>query len=525
MKHILTKIAFGAALVLGASSCNMELRPYSVIDPDNALETYEDAQNLANGFNVQIRSLASGALIYSPELQSDLFHAVQDFGNRGGSLYRWEFTASEGIFESAFGACYSAIGSANYFIEKANNIFKRVESDAAFAETWTDEELALLQGHMSEAYFLKAYAYSILVDKFCPAYDPETADDDDTGIPIVDVYNPTPDKSTYPGRATLEESFDEIYENLDNAEEFIGNVNKPAAGSNYITVDAVYALRARVALMRQDYATAMEETQKLIGATSSHTYSLQSGEAALQNLWVNDSQPREVILQCFASKPDELPSSSNYGYIGYNVNLDQYTPDFVPEQSFIDLFTESDYRKAVYFDQQRLTFSTGETEPLLIFNKFPGNPSLSVSDKVKNYCNAPKPFRIAEIYLIAAEAYYYMGMNKESAEMINALKSSRIANYVDPGLASRPDELLQQIKEERIRELAGEGFRISDLKRYGDGMQRGEPQETSIVSRVPSEELTVSLNVEAGNYRFVWAIPQVEIDANPQIKQNKGYTN
>ena len=85
-----------------------------------------------------------------------------------------------------------------------------------------------------------------------------------------------------------------------------------------------------------------------------------SGEAALQNLWVNDSQPREVILQCFASKPDELPSSSNYGYIGYNVNLDQYTPDFVPEQSFIDLFTESDYRKAVYFDQQRLTFSTGE---------------------------------------------------------------------------------------------------------------------------------------------------------------------
>ena len=524
MKHISAKIAFGAALILGASACNMELRPYSVIDPDNALETYHDAENLANGFNVQIRSLSSGALIYSPELQTDIFHAVQDFANRGGTLYRWEFTASEGIFESAFAACYSAIGNANYFLEKAENVFQRVATDEAFAETWTDADLDKLRGHMSEAYFLKAYAYSILVDRFCQAYDSETADDENTGVPIVDVYNPTPDKSTYPGRATLEDSFDEIYDNLDKAEEFIGNLRQPAAGSNYITVDAVHALRARVALARQDYPTALEECQALIGP-GVRTYSLGSGETALTNLWVNDSQTGELILQCAASKPDELPSSNCYGYIGYNVNLDQYTPDFIPEQNFIDLFDDNDYRKAVYFDEQRLTFSTGETEPLMLFNKFPGNPNLAVSDAVRNYCNAPKPFRIAEIYLIAAEAYFYSNLYTEANNALNTLKSNRIANYSNPDLTARPDELRQQIRDERRRELAGEGFRLGDLKRYGEGMTRGEAQDNSIVSRIPSEDLTVSLKVEAGNHRFVWAIPQVEVDANPQMKQNPGYNN
>ena len=59
MKQIF-KISFALALVLGFSSCDMNLRPYSVIDPDNALESYADAQKLANGFNNQIRFNKSG---------------------------------------------------------------------------------------------------------------------------------------------------------------------------------------------------------------------------------------------------------------------------------------------------------------------------------------------------------------------------------------------------------------------------------------------------------------------------------
>lgn len=522
MKNIIAKITFGAALAIGATACNMELRPYSVIDPDNALETYQDAENLANGFNSQIRALSAGSIIYNPELQADIFHAVADFGNRGGTMYRWEFTASEAIFESVFGACYSAIGNCNYFLEKANNIFERVATDPDFAETWSAEELKLLRGHMSEAYFVKAYAYSILVDRFCPAYDPETADDENTGIPIVDVYNPTPDKSTYPGRATLKDSYHEIYDDLDSAEAHISNLRNPSAGSNFITADAVHALRARVALYRQDYATAIEEATALIGP-GHNTYGLTSGESNLTRLWLNDTQPREVILQCYAAKPNELPASNCYGYIGYNYNLDLYAPDYVPEQWLVDLYSDDDYRKAVYFDRQSLTLSAGQTSPVMLFNKFPGNPSLSVSETVNNYCNAPKPFRIAEIYLIAAEAYMHQGLASDANEMLNTLRSSRIANWQDKTYSL--NDLRDEIRDERIRELVGEGFRLSDLKRYGEGMQRQAAQLSSIVSVTPTEDRTVLLSVPSDDHRFVWAIPQVEIDANPNIKQNEGYTN
>ena len=35
----------------------------------------------------------------------------------------------------------------------------------------------------------------------------------------------------------------------------------------------------------------------------------------------------------------------------------------------------------------------------------------------------------------------------------------------------------------------------------------------------------ISFSVNDGDYRFVWAIPQAEIDANPNMRQNPGYTN
>ena len=168
MKRIF-KISTVLALVLGASSCDMDMRPYSVIDPENALESYADAAKLANGFNIQVRNLAVGSKNYMTEIQSDIFHAVADFGNRGGEMFRWEFNASSPYAESLWASCYTAIANANYFIEKAGNIFDKVAEDEEFAKNWSENELEKLKGHISEAYFVKAYANYLLVDRFCSA--------------------------------------------------------------------------------------------------------------------------------------------------------------------------------------------------------------------------------------------------------------------------------------------------------------------------------------------------------------------
>lgn len=521
MKRIFN-ISFVLALVLGVSSCDMNLRPYSVIDPENALESYADAQKLANGFNVQIRSLSVGDEVYAPELQSDFFHATPDFGNRGGDLYRWEFSAGSGYAESLWASCYTAIANANYFIDKAAKVQERIVADKDFAETWTDEEVEYLKGHVAEAYFVRAYAHYILADRFCAAYSESSASAQDSGIPYVTVYAPTSDKEKYPARETLKDTYAYIMNDLGEAEKSIELVNEAEAGSNYITVDAVKALRARVALACQDYTQAVQDATSII---NSGNYALVGNLAGLQKLFVNDDAKSEVILQSFVALSTENPGTNNYGYIGYNYSKDIYAPDFVPEQWLVDLYDDNDYRKQVFFKETPLTLSAGESDPVYIFNKFSGNPALQSGPSDVNYRNAPKPFRLAEQYLIAIEAYVSSGVSggeKAASDLLNELKSNRIEGWENKDYTAA--EIKAEVKDERVRELVGEGFRLSDLKRYGAGMTRSASQNSAVVS-MPGSTTTELLSKSAEDFRFVWPIPTAETDANPKIKQNPGYTN
>jgi hypothetical protein len=68
---------------------------------------------------------------------------------------------------------------------------------------------------------------------------------------------------------------------------------------------------------------------------------------------------------------------------------------------------------------------------------------------------------------------------------------------------------------ERFKELPFEGHRFWDLKR------RNLP-----VSRDAADAPTATgTTLPAGNFRFLLPIPNSEVQANPKIQQNPGYTN
>ena len=83
------------------------------------------------------------------------------------------------------------------------------------------------------------------------------------------------------------------------------------------------------------------------------------------------------------------------------------------------------------------------------------------------------------------------------------------------------EALVNAIRIERFKELIGEGFRFYDLKRYGQGMTRSDIQNSDVVFQRGTD-----LSIAADDYRWLWPIPQAEIDSNPQVKpqQNPGYT-
>lgn len=124
----------------------------------------------------------------------------------------------------------------------------------------------------------------------------------------------------------------------------------------------------------------------------------------------------------------------------------------------------------------------------------------------------PKVFRLAEQYLIRAEAYAEQG---NYAEASNDLSTLRRARYRTGGAVSvNADNWLEIVEQERVKELYMEGFRLQDLKRWHKGFER-EPQDQSL-------ENGSSLKVEADDPMFVWPIPQHEIEApGSQIEPNE----
>ena len=84
--------------------------------------------------------------------------------------------------------------------------------------------------------------------------------------------------------------------------------------------------------------------------------------------------------------------------------------------------------------------------------------------------------------------------------------------------------LLNEIMNERERELVGEGYRLMDLKRWGKGVKRGKPHSKGLVL-FPGQASTDGLDKPVDDQRMLWPIPKTEMDANPQLagQQNPGY--
>lgn len=502
IKRYLTAFAASTLLLTG---CNMELFPEGQIGMENALESVADAEKFSNRTYSLMRSLTSGGFVSINEIQSDLFHATIAFGNNGGQLYQWTWATNESEIESIWSSAYICINHANYMIEKINNLDK---------SQLTQDEITALKQYKGEAHFLRAYSYSILAEKYCAAYDESTANAPHSGVPFVDKYAPTADQSKYPGRETLQATYTKILEELDSA---AANISKPAeADAIYLTVDAVKGLRARTYLYMDKYAEAAAAAVELI---NSGKYVLIDDATKFKNMWTNDNG-KESIAQFYGQiENSELPSSSSYGYL--TLNNGTYSSMYVPSKDIVDLYDKTnDIRFNAYFLNPTLDLSGQKVSGVYCCNKYPGNPLLTTGDP--NNINLPKFLRIAEMYLIAAEGFAMSGDATNANKYLNDLKTKRIKNWQVNNYSG--DALMQAIKEERLRELFAEGFRMQDLKRWGMDLKRGDYQVKEAVY-LPGSETTTALYKEASDPMFLWPIPKAETDANPQLKaqQNPGY--
>lgn len=116
--------------------------------------------------------------------------------------------------------------------------------------------------------------------------------------------------------------------------------------------------------------------------------------------------------------------------------------------------------------------------------------------------------RMAETYLIRAEAHMKAGNNAKAADDINVVRARAKATPV-----AASDVNIDYILDERMRELNGEEFRTATLCRLGLLYDRAKRFGYDVVSRTVSEKCNLM------------PIPQTVIDANSQavFGQNPGW--
>lgn len=492
------------------SSCDMDMKPYGSLDDQSAIQSVSDCERFRNGLYSSMRSITAGSWINSQEIQMDIFQGVIGNGNQVGTFANGNILSSDQTIESMWGSIYSVINSANYIIEKIEGLESKNE--------YTEEDLLKLQRYDGEARFVRAYCYYWLADHFCETYSSANAQIPAKGIPLVTKYYPTADRSIYPGRSTQEETYKLIEEDLTVAFTALTSYETkasdytPAPNSAYFSSYTVLALQARIALLKNDNATALSKAEEVI---NSGIYTL-TAINNYQTLWSKD-EGSEVIFRPIMSAT-ELGSSTGSYFLSDNEESAWY----IPSQDMLDLYEDDDIRFNAFFTVYRSLKANGLTVAAFVFNKYPGNDNLKTGVQ-RNFVNMNKPFRLSELYLIAAEAADATGNITKANKYLNELRAKRIEGYTNVNLSG--SDLTRAIRTERLKELIGEGFRLSDLRRWNQGFTRND----SYPANPAVESIFVvsgkDLSYETGDHRFVWPIPASEIQSNPQLdgQQNPGY--
>ena len=497
LRHIKLGLVALTALV-GATSC-LDKYPDSAIPEKDAMQTFADAEQHLIGIygHLMNSALYSGYLTLLPDIQCDLAYAVEGNSNTYGDFWLWKIRPTDLLIQDVYAQLYAVIGACNFYLDRIDAVMARETSDA---------NLETLDQYTGEVYAIRALCYSELLKCFCEAYDPATAEQQQGVVLRTKYFEKEPVR-----RATLYDSYKFVLDDLTRADELLDDA-EDTPNNYYMSEAAVQAIRARVALYMQDWDAAIEYSSILLDDKKDtfHLASFQEtaadGASTFDYMWAYDEGPEVIWRIGF--------TSTSYGgalgtvFLNFNRDDTYFYPDYVPAQWVLDAYEESDLRSTSYFADSEsgitIGYANGLDWPLLV--KYYGNRAIFIPQRIFQV-SMPKPLRLAEQYLIRAEAYCRKA-SPDPARAQKDLEALRKTRFASGGTISLTGDWATDVKtfsEERVRELYMEGFRLQDLKRWGLGFER-TPQSCT-------QDEGNDLKIEAGDPLFVWPIPQHELEA------------
>lgn len=449
-------LAAGLACMFASCTKDLDLQPTDSVDPSKA---YTNVKDITAGLYSVYAGNSNVTRIYNAAILADEVKLSDENRGQGQFQFKWQYTASSN--PSGMGQYYSMIDQVHRILNAYPNI-TAANATEENAKKRIQGELLALRGI--------AY-YELLIDFMPQGYDPAAL-----AVPLVLKS----ELLQQPARNTVQEIMTQIEQDLaaGRAETLIPNAPDDPLR---LSQSAIAAYQARAALLRKDWDKAITYASEAI-TLSGKTLSM----ADYPDYFSDDNESETIFKYRNSSEPQTLWIDTNGDIF------------FEPADKLKNLFDrDNDIRFNIFFGS-----GGGDTS---IVTKYPGSSRGPQTNDLKLV-------RLAEMYLIRAEANAEKGQLTSAANDINELRRERITGYTDVAFASK-EIAISEILDERFKELSYEGFRFYDLKRRNLGISRNLSD-----SRNPNWQ-----NLPADSYLFALPIPQREISANPNMVQNTGY--
>ena len=508
MKKILI-IGIVTLALSGCSKSFLERGSLTDIGDANFWQTQNDALLGING----IYDVLQDRVMYSGNLNGDAGLPMYDnFGDNAYNSYKFEgpgnfmvgnIDPSAAIFNGLWTSCYKGIARANVALEKIPQIPSSAISDTT------------KQSLMAQALFLRALFYMNIAIYYQDA-------------PLILQVQGL--KDAYVPKNTFQEISAQVVTDLKSAAQSLP-VSYPASQRGYATKGAALGLLARFDLYIKDYQGVLDATSQImsLGYNLNPSYSqlfTEAGENSNEIIFAvkfyqDVSNNGELFSGTYAGIPkvDEQPMP--------NLVNDYYCTDGLPiSQSLLydpahpKANRDTRLNSSVYFKGDTFLIDinkvfAGNTATKYGLRKYLRNSSSSTG--IATFSPGGQDFivlRYADVLLMRAEALVELNQLDEVPSLIDLIRARvnmpSVENVEGAGLSQ--DQLRNIVRHERRIELAFEGLRFFDLKRWG------------LVQQAFQTATSDKIAGYSPNYRNdkseIFAIPQSELDANTQLVQN-----
>jgi len=479
---ILPLVAFFLITLNGCEEF-LEEEPKSFAAAENLFNSKKGIDQMLHGIYEAGREVYRGryyVMLYG--ITTDEIHYRNSNSSRV-ELENYVFTAENGNIARAWETNVYGINRANLVLDY-------------LPENFNDQNY--IERIRAEAKFLRAWFYFGQVRTYGP-------------VPLITDYIGA---EQFPTNSTVPEIYAQIIQDLQDAEDKLPSwTEMPEEQKGRATNGAVKSVLAWVYLTKasseaaeaSDYANAAAKAKEVIDEEGYDLWDnyndafLPSTENGKEDVFSYQFEAgtrfNNSIHTDFGPRPDIHGQQS---YQNFSLRDALYNA-FNPDDERRDLVLKGDYM----IEGDDNVYTTPDNEAFPQKYRDPEN-------KNRNDHGTNLPFiRFSNVLLIYAEA-----LNEANAappaEAFTALNRVRERSDIDPVAGLTKEEFRQAIQDERYKEFHGEGIRWFDLVRWGILKERVELTNPNATVQLPK-------------HRY-FPIPQSEIDANTNLKQNEGYS-